>query len=367
MIKLDRIDRSLLAEILEAALGIPASSALSSMQRLDLDPAGIGLDHLVLAARPNRAIDDIVATLKVLAKASNRDDDGNDGEGKADEQKKDRSKAGKGKSSSKETPRFDVTLPEPTETDVAMEAAPIRSRTVPRVETLAGYGEAQDWAMDLKADLELWQQEKLAWSDTSSRLLLHGPPGTGKTTFARALCNTLNIPMIATSVGRWLEPGYLGDVLQLLSAAFDAARANAPSILFIDEIDNIGRRGGTGANSDYWNSLVNRMLEILDGAARLEGVVVLGATNIPDGIDRALPRSGRLERQIELRLPDTDALTGILRFHLGSDADEVIRSRPAPALTDEEPSSSPAPGSSNAAAASKAARPAQRPPQGGPI
>ncbi len=91
------------------------------------------------------------------------------------------------------------------------------------VESLAGYGRARDWALDLKADLELWKQGGLAWSEMSTKLLLSGPPGTGKTTFARALCNTIQVPLLATSLSTMLEPGYLGDVLKQMSAAFEFA------------------------------------------------------------------------------------------------------------------------------------------------
>jgi cell division protease FtsH len=76
------------------------------------------------------------------------------------------------------------------------------------------------------------------------QLLLSGPPGTGKTTFARALCNTLELPLIATSVARWLETSHLGDVLAAIGATFDHVSQVSPCILFIDEIDNIGSRGG---------------------------------------------------------------------------------------------------------------------------
>ncbi len=136
----------------------------------------------------------------------------------------------------------------------------------------------------------------------STKLLLSGPPGTGKTTFARALCNTIQVPLLATSLSTMLEPGYLGDVLKAMSEAFEIARNNAPSILFIDEIDNIGRRSnGGGRHDEYWNSLINRMLELLDGVAKTEGVIVVAATNFPERIDSALLRSGRLETRVDIQ------------------------------------------------------------------
>ena len=198
-----------------------------------------------------------------------------------------------------------------------------------RVETLAGYGAAKDWALDLKTDLDLWRDGKLPWSEMSTRLLLSGPPGTGKTTFAKALCNSLQVPLLVTSVSTWLEPSHLGDVIRRMRMAFEEARDKAPVIIFIDEIDGIGKRQNSDREyADYWNSVVNRMLELVDGAVKTEGVIIIGATNRPQDIDAALLRSGRLERQIEIPLPDVTALTGIIRHHLGDDLDGVIATAP---------------------------------------
>src|SRR5690606_19821037 len=154
-------------------------------------------------------------------------------------------------------------------------------------------------------------------------------PGTGKTTFARALANTLQLKLLATSVGTWLEPSHLGDVLARMSAAFAEAEANAPCILFIDEIDGIGRRGSSGRDyDDYWISVVNRALELMDGSVKSEGVIIVGATNNPEVIDKALLRSGRLETRIDIPLPDVDGLVAILRHHLKDDLAAVVESAP---------------------------------------
>ena len=168
----------------------------------------------------------------------------------------------------------------------------------------------------------------------STRLLLSGPPGTGKTTFAKALCNSLQIPLLVTSVSTWLEPGYLGDVVRRMRLAFEEAREKAPVILFVDEIDGIGkRRDSTRDFGDYWNSVVNRMLELVDGAVKTEGVIIVGATNRPEDIDAALLRSGRLEKQIEIPLPNVTALTGIFKHHLGKDLDGVLATAPRELLS----------------------------------
>ena len=103
--------------------------------------------------------------------------------------------------------------------------------------------------------------------------------------------------MIATSVATWLKVGYLGDVLKRMSASFAEAEAAAPSILFIDEIDGM-ENVAAQANGIRIGDSINRALELLNGAAKTSGVIVVGATNNPDAIDRALLRSGRLETHV---------------------------------------------------------------------
>ncbi len=325
------IDRTLLAELLHVCLSIPPKTSLTTMETRDFQPGALGLDDLALALRPGRSVEEILTILTALTAATEaerqeEDEGSGDGQGRSRKLKpRGRERLGR-LTRSKGDGASELTMPEPQPSDGEQKPSTMKYLSV---ETLSGYGQAKDWALDLKADLALWRQGNLSWSDMSTKLLLSGPPGTGKTTFARALCNTLQVPMLATSLATMLEPGYLGDVLKSMTSAFETACEHAPAILFVDEFENIGKRSSGGdKNTEYWNSVVNRMLELLDGANRTEGVIVVVATNFSDRIDPALLRSGRLETRIDIPLPDTTALAGILEHHLGSDLATVIGTRP---------------------------------------
>ncbi len=303
---------------IETVLGAPPSAG-----RLDgIDFGRLGLGDIAIAIRPGVAADAAADSLRRLAGAASESGDGpGDGLGRP---------SGKAKARSSDSWPTRRNADPGFGSDIIQPEAPSEARAghpAPTIETLSGYGEARDWALQIRDELPLWRAGDLAWRDLSTKVLLSGPPGVGKTHFARALCHTLHVPLLATSVARWLEPSNLGDVLKRMKRTFAEAEAQRPCILFVDEFDGIGRRVDLSRDyADYWNSVVNCCLELLDGAARTSGVIVVCATNNPSVIDPALLRSGRIDRQIEIPLPDAEARLAILRHHLGRDIVTVTAS-----------------------------------------
>ena len=158
-------------------------------------------------------------------------------------------------------------------------------------------------------------------------VLLMGPPGTGKTLLARALAGEAGVPFFSTTGSSFIEV-YVGVGASRVRKLFEEARANAPAIVFIDELDSIGRvRGaGLGGGHDEREQTLNQILAELDGFDERVAVVVLAATNRPDVLDPALLRPGRFDRHVTLELPDRAGRRAILDVHakgvpLASDSD----------------------------------------------
>ncbi|MEO9340445.1 AAA family ATPase [Mesorhizobium sp. SB112] len=194
----------------------------------------------------------------------------------------------------------------------------------PTLNDLHGFGEAGAWGNELAKDLADWKSGKIPWHAVDRGVLLSGPPGTGKTTFAGALARTSNAHLVLGSLGRWQAKGHLGDLLKAMRRAFNEAKNNAPSIIFLDEIDAFGdREKFNDDNAQYHTEVVSALLECIDGAEGREGVVVVGACNYPARIDAAITRPGRLDRHIQIPLPDLPARLGIFRWHLQTELADI--------------------------------------------
>jgi len=331
-----KLDRRFVADLVEVLYPDEAIETLGLPS--DSDARWLSLEDLVIAFRPGRHVRDVLHFLAVLIERNRGDFEEEEGGGG------DKASGSASSSTSSEKPQGSHEPSKPSDTEnsgrwkkdkpsgaeviqpepMSMVGA-IGHKPPLTVETLSGYGRAKDWALDLQADLDDYRASILTWAAMSTKLLLSGPPGTGKTTFARALCNSLQIPLVVTSVSTWLQGGHLNDVIDRMSKTFVEARAMAPAILFVDEIDGIGKRQPAEREyADYWNTVVNKALELLDGAIKNEGLIIVGATNRPDHIDEAIKRSGRLETHIEIPRPDVPTLAEILAHHLGDDVMSLI-------------------------------------------
>ena len=151
---------------------------------------------------------------------------------------------------------------------------------------------------------------------TPKGVLLVGPPGTGKTLLARAIAGEANVPFFSISASEFVEM-FVGVGASRVRELFKSAKAKSPCIVFIDEIDSIGRQrgAGIGGGNDEREQTLNQLLTEMDGFASNNGVIVIAATNRPDVLDRALTRPGRFDRRIDISLPDRNARFKILSVH----------------------------------------------------
>jgi cell division protease FtsH len=168
-------------------------------------------------------------------------------------------------------------------------------------------------------------------------ILLVGPPGTGKTLLARAVAGEAAVPFFTISGSEFVEV-LVGVGASRVRDLFDQAKKAAPSIIFIDEIDAVGRQRGSSINSnDEREQTLNQLLVEMDGFDVRQAVVVIAATNRPDGLDKALLRPGRFDRRVTVERPDWNGRLAILKIHsrdvpLASDVDLVTIARATPGM-----------------------------------
>ena len=150
--------------------------------------------------------------------------------------------------------------------------------------------------------------------DVPKGILMNGPPGTGKTTLAKVIANTAELSFFVLQTDEIVSK-WVGESEKNLSRLFKAAARHAPSVIFIDEVDSIGKNRAEG-NAQHSDNLLNHMLQLIDGVIKRDGVYIIAATNRADLVDPALKRGGRLNKVIEVPLPDQEARKQLFELYL---------------------------------------------------
>jgi len=170
-------------------------------------------------------------------------------------------------------------------------------------------------------------------------VLLFGPPGTGKTLLARAVAGEAGVPFFAASASEFVEM-FVGVGASRVRDLFDQAKKAAPAVIFVDELDAVGRHrfAGIGGGHDEREQTLNQLLIELDGFEQNQGIILIAATNRPDVIDPALLRPGRFDRQIVVSLPDLKGREAVLKVHsrevkMGTGVDLLIIARRTPGFS----------------------------------
>ncbi|MDJ0791533.1 MAG: ATP-dependent zinc metalloprotease FtsH [Acidimicrobiia bacterium] len=215
------------------------------------------------------------------------------------------------------------------------------TKDTPKVmfDDVAGADEAVEELQEIKEFLAHPQKFRAMGAKIPKGVLLYGPPGTGKTLLARAVAGEAGVPFYSISGSDFVEM-FVGVGASRVRDLFDQAKQNAPSIVFIDEIDAVGRhRGaGLGGGHDEREQTLNQLLVELDGFDVKSGVIVIASTNRPDILDPALLRPGRFDRQIVVDRPDLVGREAILEVHakgkpLADDIDLGVLARQTPGFT----------------------------------
>jgi cell division protease FtsH len=193
-----------------------------------------------------------------------------------------------------------------------------KSAEIPDVtfDDMAGQETAKREVTELVEFLKSPAQFRQLGAEVPRGVLLMGPPGTGKTLMARALAGEAGVRFYSISGSEFIEV-FVGVGASRVRHLFEEAKKNSPAIIFIDELDSIGRTRGTGLGGghDEREQTLNQILAEMDGFSGHEAVIVLGATNRPDVLDPALLRPGRFDRHVVLELPDRNDRVAILKVH----------------------------------------------------
>ena len=204
---------------------------------------------------------------------------------------------------------------------------------------VAGVEEAKEELQEIIEFLKEPQKFQKLGGRIPKGVLMMGPPGTGKTLLARAIAGEANVPFFSISGSDFVEM-FVGVGASRVRDLFEQGKKNAPCIIFIDEIDAVGRhRGaGLGGGHDEREQTLNQLLVEMDGFESNDGVILIASTNRPDVLDPALLRPGRFDRRVVVSRPDVRGREGILKVHtrkipLGEDVDISVLARGTPGFT----------------------------------
>ena len=200
--------------------------------------------------------------------------------------------------------------------NIGKNKAQVQSNLKVRFSDVAGAEEEKEELAEVVEFLKSPKKFSNLGARIPSGVLLVGPPGTGKTLFAKAVAGEAGVPFFSVSGSDFVEM-YVGVGAKRVRDLFDMAKKNQPCIIFIDEIDAVGRRrgAGLGGGHDEREQTLNQILVQMDGFETGEGIIVMAATNRADILDPALLRPGRFDRQINVNLPDVKGREQILKVH----------------------------------------------------